>query len=181
MLAPRDHQQWLARDYIGLEYSLVWVWDVQMDIQARIGSLTSSRYFWTTRKHNSSSSSSSSSSSCYSPLKPFCSRRDSQEPQQNGDSNGDKFSTDWDKAWSNIRKQGKTKKKKKSFFSQFSPNKYVTWNPTRSNYPSSEEVDPIKRTERSNLMLWTSPRFTLAGAIVIVTFLLVYTIIAPVK
>uniref|UniRef100_A0A803MIS0 Uncharacterized protein n=1 Tax=Chenopodium quinoa TaxID=63459 RepID=A0A803MIS0_CHEQI len=66
---------------------------------------------------------------------------------------GDKFSTDWDKAWSNFKKQGK-----KSFSSQFSPNKYVTWNPRRSNYPLSEEVDPIKRTERSNLMLWTSPR-----------------------
>lgn len=89
---------------------------------------------------------------------------------------GDKFSTDWDKAWSNFKKQGK-----KTLFSQFSPDKYVSWNPRRSNYPLSEEVDPIKRTERSNLMLWTSPRFTLAGAIVIVTFLLVYTILAPIK
>lgn len=90
---------------------------------------------------------------------------------------GDKYSTDWDKAWKSFRKQGK----KKSLFSQFSPNKYVSWNPRRSNYPLSEEVDPIKRTERSNLMLWTSPRFTLAGAIVLVTFLLVYTILAPIK
>ncbi|KAF3442080.1 hypothetical protein FNV43_RR15996 [Rhamnella rubrinervis] len=89
----------------------------------------------------------------------------------------DKYSTDWDKAWKSFRKQGK----KKSLFSQFSPNKYVSWNPRRSNYPLSEEVDPIKRTERSNLMLWTSPRFTLAGAIVLVTFLLVYTILAPIK
>lgn len=89
---------------------------------------------------------------------------------------GDKFSTDWDKAWSKFRKQGK-----KTFFSQFSPDKYVSWNPRRSNYPLSEEVDPIKKAERSNLMLWTSPRFTLAGAIVIVTFLLVYTILSPVK
>lgn len=90
---------------------------------------------------------------------------------------GDKYSTDWDKAWSSFRKQGE----KKSFFSQFSPNKYVTWNPRRSNYPLSEEVDPIKRAERSNLMFWTSPGFTLAGAIVLVTFLLVYTILAPIK
>jgi hypothetical protein len=89
---------------------------------------------------------------------------------------GDKFSTDWDKAWSKFRKQGK-----KTFFSQFSPDKYVSWNPRRSNYPLSEEVDPIKKAERSNLMLWTSPRFTLAGAIVIVTFLLVYTILSRVK
>ncbi|KAK3227672.1 hypothetical protein Dsin_007534 [Dipteronia sinensis] len=146
-----------------------------MDIQARIGSITSPTQRFFSRSHSSSSS---SSSSYYSLIKPLCSRRDdSQEPQKNGDkNNGDKSATDWDKAWSNFKKQGK-----KSLFSQFSPNKYVSWNPKRSNYPLSEEVDPIKRTERSNLMLWTSPRFTLAGAIVIVTFLLVYTILAPVK
>nr|GEW34774.1 uncharacterized protein [Tanacetum cinerariifolium] len=55
----------------------------------------------------------------------------------------DKSSTDWDKAWSSFKKQGK-----KSLFSQFKPNKYVSWNPTRSNFPLSEEVDPIKRAER---------------------------------
>ncbi|KAF9596964.1 hypothetical protein IFM89_014608 [Coptis chinensis] len=88
----------------------------------------------------------------------------------------DKFSTDWDKAWSSFKKQGK-----KSLFSQFNPNKYVSWNPRRSNYPLSEEVDPIKRAERSNLMLWTSPRFTLAGAIVVVSLLLIYTLLAPMK
>ena len=89
---------------------------------------------------------------------------------------GDKSPTDWDKAWSSFKKQGK-----KSIFSQFSPNKYVSWNPRRSEYPLSEEVNPIKRTDRSNLMLWTSPSFTLGGAVVIVTFLLVYTILAPIK
>lgn len=89
---------------------------------------------------------------------------------------GDKSSTDWDKAWSSFRKQSK-----KNFFSQFSPNKYVTWNPKRSEYPLSEEVDPIKRAEKSNLMLWTSPQFTLVGAIIIVTFLLVYSILAITK
>ncbi|CAA2971781.1 uncharacterized protein LOC111404100 [Olea europaea subsp. europaea] len=89
---------------------------------------------------------------------------------------GDKYSTDWDKAWSSFKKQGR-----KTFFSQFSPNKYVSWNPRRSEFPLSEEVDPIKRTERSNLTLWTSPSFTLVGAIVIVTFLIIYTILAPVK
>ncbi|KAJ6756005.1 protein 23-BISPHOSPHOGLYCERATE-INDEPENDENT PHOSPHOGLYCERATE MUTASE [Salix purpurea] len=89
---------------------------------------------------------------------------------------GDKSSTDWDKAWSNFRKKGK-----KTFFSQFSPNKYVTWNPKSSNYPLSEEVDPIKRTERSNLRIWTGPEFTLVGAIIIVTVLLVYTILVPAK
>ncbi|XP_021738747.1 uncharacterized protein LOC110705166 [Chenopodium quinoa] len=116
-------------------------------------------------------------------FKTFCSKKNSQQPQQNPDDDdakdnktGDKFSTDWDKAWSSFKKQGK-----KSFSSQFSPNKYVTWNPRRSNYPLSEEVDPIKRTERSNLMLWTSPRFTLGLAIVIVSLLLIYTILAPPK
>lgn len=88
---------------------------------------------------------------------------------------GDKLSTDWDKAWASFKKRGK-----KNIFSQFS-DKYVTWNPRRSNYPLSEEIDPIKRTEKSNLMLWTSPTFTLVGAILIVTFLLVYTIIFPLK
>lgn len=89
---------------------------------------------------------------------------------------GDKSSTDWDKAWSNFRKQGR-----KSLFSQFSPDKYVTWNPRRSEFPISEEIDPIKRTERSNLRLWTSPGFTLVVAILIVSFLLLYTILAPIK
>lgn len=88
---------------------------------------------------------------------------------------GDKFSTNWDKAWSSYRKKGK-----KNLFSQFT-DKYVSWNPRRSDYPLSEEVDPIKRTEKSNLMLWTSRTFTLGGAIVIVTFLLLYTILAPIK
>ncbi|KFK34596.1 hypothetical protein AALP_AA5G166300 [Arabis alpina] len=95
------------------------------------------------------------------------------ESPNNGD---DKSSRDWDKAWKNFKKQSK-----KTLFSQFNVDKYVTWNPPRSEFPLSEEVDPIKRTERSNLMLWTSPRFTLVGAIVIVSFLLLYTILAPVK
>ncbi|KAK6943748.1 hypothetical protein RJ641_024850 [Dillenia turbinata] len=89
---------------------------------------------------------------------------------------GENFSTDWDKAWSTFRKRGK-----RTIFSEFSPDKYASWNPRRSNYPLSEEVGPIKRTERSNLLLWTSPGFTLVGAIIIVTFLLIYTILAPVK
>ncbi|XP_057549418.1 uncharacterized protein LOC130827654 [Amaranthus tricolor] len=114
-------------------------------------------------------------------------RKRSQQPGDSKDNNnnnddsedkksGDKFSTDWDKAWSSFKKQGK-----KSLTSQFSPNKYVSWNPRRSNYPLSEEVDPIKRTERANLLLWTSPKFTLGLAIVIVSLLLVYTLLAPMK
>ncbi|XP_012443366.1 uncharacterized protein LOC105768150 isoform X1 [Gossypium raimondii] len=168
-----------------------------MDIRAGIGSLKS-QSFWKTSQRSISSFNFPCSS-----FKTFCSKKDSQQqPQQNGDDNngmkcrsalkaqylsthlefhlniekGDKFSTDWDKAWSNFKKQTK-----RSFLSGFSPNKYVTWNPRQSNYPLSEEVDPIKRTERSNLMLWTSPGFTLVGAIIIVSFLLLYTILAPVK
>ncbi|KAL3646722.1 hypothetical protein CASFOL_009266 [Castilleja foliolosa] len=106
-------------------------------------------------------------------LKPLCAKTPP-PPQQNG--NNDNNTKDWDKAWSSLRRQGK-----KTLFSNFSADKYVSWNPRRSEYPLSEEVDPIKRTERLNLMLWTSPKFTLVGAIIIVTFLLVYTILAPVK
>ncbi|KAF8042441.1 hypothetical protein BT93_A0922 [Corymbia citriodora subsp. variegata] len=145
---------------------------MQMDILSRAGTSVS-RSFWSRRR------SSSSTSSSFSPFKPSCSRREPQQDGGGGDDRGkkgDKFSTDWDKAWSSFRKQGK-----KNLFSGFSPNKYVSWNPRRSDYPLSEEVDPIKRTERSNLMLWTSPRFTLVVAILIVTFLLVYTILAPIK
>ncbi|KAG4205022.1 hypothetical protein ERO13_A04G077000v2 [Gossypium hirsutum] len=99
-----------------------------MDIRAGIGSLKS-QSFWKTFQRSISSCNFPCSS-----FKTFCSKKDSQQqPQQNGDdNNGDKFSTDWDKAW-------------------------------------------------SNLMLWTSPGFTLVGAIIIVSFLLLYTILAPVK
>ncbi|BAF11682.1 uncharacterized protein [Oryza sativa Japonica Group] len=107
-------------------------------------------------------------------LAPRCSRG---SPEKGGGSDkGDTSSTDWDKAWSTFKKKGK-----KTLFSEFSPNKYVSWNPRRSEYPLSEEVDPIRRTERSNLMLWTSPKFTLVMAIVIVSTLLIYTIVVPPK
>ncbi|XP_022888605.1 uncharacterized protein LOC111404100 [Olea europaea var. sylvestris] len=135
----------------------------QMDIRLGIGSFYSQVSCYNSRNQR--------------PFKPCGSKRDPPPPppEQNGD-RGDKYSTDWDKAWSSFKKQGR-----KTFFSQFSPNKYVSWNPRRSEFPLSEEVDPIKRTERSNLTLWTSPSFTLVGAIVIVTFLIIYTILAPVK
>ncbi|XP_076882018.1 uncharacterized protein LOC143530346 [Bidens hawaiensis] len=110
------------------------------------------------------------------PRPPSPSNGDDRNNNNNNNNNKDKFSTDWDKAWSSFKKQGK-----KNMFSQFSPNKYVSWNPRRSNYPLSEETDPIKRAERSNLSLWTGPGFTLGGAIVIVSFLLVYTILSPLK
>ncbi|XP_062210855.1 uncharacterized protein LOC133912234 [Phragmites australis] len=96
-------------------------------------------------------------------------------PDKGGSDKGD-TSTDWDKAWSTFKKKGK-----RTLFSGFSPDKYVSWNPRRTEYPLSEEVDPIKRTERSNLMLWTSPQFTLAGAIIIILTLLIYTLVVPAK
>ncbi|CAL1399208.1 unnamed protein product [Linum trigynum] len=150
-----------------------------MNIQARLRSiitdpsLRSSSPSPSSHSHHHCYQSSSRRCSLFAP--PHCSRNPP-PPPQNGDGQGDKSSTDWDKAWSKFKKQGK-----KTLFSQFSPNKYVTWNPKPSDYPLSEEVDPIKRTERSNLRLWTSPRFTLVGAIVIVSFLLIYTILVPLK
>lgn len=60
---------------------------IRMDIQARIGSVTS-RIFCS-RKHKSQSSSSYSSSKPYSPLRLFCSRRNYQEPREN-DNNDNK-------------------------------------------------------------------------------------------
>nr|KYP70835.1 hypothetical protein KK1_010073 [Cajanus cajan] len=136
-------------------------------------SFTLPTFTFTKHRFSSSRSHSSSSFSSYSPFKLLCSK----ESQRNGDNNnkGDKSSTDWDKAWSKFKKQGGKKP-----FSQFS-DKYVSWNPRRSEFPLSEEVDPIKRTERSNLKFWNSPTFTLGGAVIIVTFLLLYTILAPIK
>ncbi|XP_066352572.1 uncharacterized protein [Miscanthus floridulus] len=103
-------------------------------------------------------------------LVPRCSRG---SPDKSVSDKGE-TSTDWDKAWATFKKKGK-----RTLFSDFSTDKYVTWNPRRSEYPLSEEVDPIKRTERSNLMLWTSPQFTLVGAIIIVLTLLIYTLVVP--
>ena len=88
---------------------------------------------------------------------------------------GNEKPTDWDKAWAKFKRSSK----KSLFSSKFNVDKYVTWNPRRSEYPLSEEVDPIRKTERSNLNVWTSPQFTLFGAIIIVSFLLLYTILAP--
>lgn len=54
-------------------------------------------------------------------------------------------------------------KKKKPFLSMFDMEKYVTRGPQQSNYPLSEEIDPLKRTERATLRFWTDAKFTLAG------------------
>jgi hypothetical protein len=68
---------------------------------------------------------------------------------------------DWDKAWASYRQ---SKKKKKPFLSMFDAEQYVSRSPRNgTGYPSSEEIDPVKRTERSTLDFWTDPRFTMAG------------------
>ncbi|XP_004493937.1 uncharacterized protein [Cicer arietinum] len=118
----------------------------------------------------------SSLSSSSFPFKTLCSKRDESQTNGNNNNKDDKSSTDWDKAWSRFKKQGR-----KTLFSNFSPNKYVSWNPRRSDFPPSEEIDPIKRTERSNLKFWTSPTFTLGGALIILLFLLLYTLQSPIN
>ncbi|KAL2345020.1 hypothetical protein Fmac_006305 [Flemingia macrophylla] len=145
---------------------------MQMDVYANI-SLPLPTFTFSCHRFSSSRYQSSQSFPSQFPFKLLCSK----ESQRKDDNNnkGDKSSTDWDKAWSKFKKQGAKKP-----FSQFS-DKYVSWNPRRSEFPLSEEVDPIKRTERSNLKFWNSPTFTLGGAVIIVTFLLLYTILAPIK
>lgn len=82
-------------------------------------------------------------------------------------------STDWDKAWSNFRKQGK-----KNLFSEFDirkyMEKYVTRDPRPSDYPLSEEVDPLRKSERWALGFWTSSKFTVAGLGIVVGLLIFY-------
>ncbi|KAL9331933.1 hypothetical protein ACSQ67_001543 [Phaseolus vulgaris] len=141
---------------------------MQMDVYTHLSSPPFiSHRFCSSRYHHSSSSSS------HPPFKLLCSKES--QPKDDNNNKGDKSSRDWDKAWSKFKNQGG-----KKAFSKFS-DKYVSWNPRRSEFPLSEEVDPIKRTERSNLEFWNSPTFTLGGAIIIVTFLLLYTILAPIK
>lgn len=82
-------------------------------------------------------------------------------------------STDWDKAWSTFRKQGK-----KNLFSEFDirkyMEKYVTRDPRPSDYPLSEEVDPLRKSERWALGFWTSSKFTVAGLGIVVGLLIFY-------
>ncbi|KAJ8478811.1 hypothetical protein OPV22_022538 [Ensete ventricosum] len=61
------------------------------------------------------------------PLRPRCSKDDHRFPENGKNDKGDRLSTDWDKAWTKFGKQGK-----KSMFSEFKPDKYVSWNPRHS-------------------------------------------------
>lgn len=94
----------------------------------------------------------------------FCTCAKSSSNPEDGSENGSeqskgkKQAVDWDKAWSSYRKQ-----KKKPFLSMFDMDKYVTRGPQRSDYPLSEEIDPLKVTERSALGFWTDSKFTMAG------------------
>lgn len=86
--------------------------------------------------------------------------------------NGGKDETvDWDKAWSSFKKP----QKRKSFL-KLDMEQYVSRQPKHSNYPLSEEVDPLKKAERSLLGAWTSMKFTYALVMVIVG-LVVYMVI----
>ncbi|KAI5075575.1 hypothetical protein GOP47_0009651 [Adiantum capillus-veneris] len=89
-----------------------------------------------------------------------CAKGSSDSDSDNGSnqSKEDKQKVDWDKAWSSYQER-----KKKPFWSIFDMEKYVTRGPQPSNYPLSEEVDPLKRTERATLRFWTDSKFTMAG------------------
>jgi hypothetical protein len=88
-------------------------------------------------------------------------------------SKGESLSTDWDKAWSNYRKQGK-----KNLLSEFNiqkyMEKYVSRDPRPSDYPLSEEVDPLRKSERWALGFWTNSKFTVVGLGVVVGLLIFY-------
>ncbi len=88
---------------------------------------------------------------------------------------------DWDKAWSNFPK---SKMKESGFslksFLKLDMDQYVSRKPNHSKYPLSEEVDPLRRTERGTLNAWTDPKFTVAGFGVIVgLFLYMVVIVGP--
>ncbi|CAK9877127.1 unnamed protein product [Sphagnum jensenii] len=96
-------------------------------------------------------------------------------------SEGKNDPVDWDKAWSNFPK---SKMKESGFslksFLKLDMDQYVSRKPNHSKYPLSEEVDPLRRTERGTLNAWTDPKFTVAGFGVIVgLFLYMVVIVGP--
>ncbi|KAL3701740.1 hypothetical protein R1sor_019762 [Riccia sorocarpa] len=95
-------------------------------------------------------------------------RKDQEEPPK----------VDWDKAWTNFSTP--EKKKKKSFLN-IDMERYVSRKPERSDYPLSEEVDPLRKTERSALEFWSSPKFfyVLIGITVLLFFYMVVIIGPP--
>eukprot|EP00252_Welwitschia_mirabilis_P006800 TRINITY_DN176_c0_g1_i3.p1 TRINITY_DN176_c0_g1~~TRINITY_DN176_c0_g1_i3.p1 ORF type:complete len:171 (-),score=29.13 TRINITY_DN176_c0_g1_i3:1276-1788(-) len=80
---------------------------------------------------------------------------DPNDQNEQNENKGRGFSIDWDKAWASFRKKGK-----KTLFSQFNMEKYVTRNPKRIDYPLSKEIDPFRKAEKTALGPWTSTKFT---------------------
>ncbi|BBM98309.1 hypothetical protein MPTK1_1g12480 [Marchantia polymorpha subsp. ruderalis] len=82
---------------------------------------------------------------------------------------------DWDKAWTKFS----SPEKKKSFLN-IDMEQYVSRRPEHSNYPLSEEVDPMRKSEKSALGFWTTPQFTYVMAGVIVgLFIYMVIIVGP--
>ncbi|KAG0615955.1 hypothetical protein M758_5G079300 [Ceratodon purpureus] len=102
---------------------------------------------------------------------------------ESGDKNkneGEKGSVDWDKAWESFPKP-----KKQNPFNLFSlfnldMEQYVNRRPTHSNFPLSEETDPMRKTERQALNAWTDSKFTLAGlGVVVGLFVYMVVVVGP--
>jgi hypothetical protein len=94
---------------------------------------------------------------------------------------GKKGSVDWDKAWESFpkpKKQNPWTNLLKSL--NIDMEQYVNRRPTHSNFPLSEETDPMRKTERKALDAWTDPKFTLAGVGVVVgLFVYMVVIVGP--
>jgi hypothetical protein len=68
--------------------------------------------------------------------------------------------------------------RKKGLFSNME--QYVSRSPSQADYPLSEEIDPLKRSERQLLSAWTNPRFTYAGfGVVAILFVYMAVIVGP--
>lgn len=80
----------------------------------------------------------------------------------------------WDVAWRAFKKQ----QKKSGLLSGME--QYVSRSPQMSNYPLSEEVDPLRRTEKVALDVWTHPKFTYAGfGVIMGLFVFMAVIVGP--
>ena len=92
----------------------------------------------------------------------------------------EKGPVDWDKAWESFPKP-----KKRNLFNLLSlfnldMEQYVNRRPTHSNFPLSEETDPMRKTERQALNAWTDSKFTLAGlGVVVGLFVYMVVIVGP--
>lgn len=93
---------------------------------------------------------------------------------------GEKGPVDWDKAWESFPKPKKRGSFKFDSLFKVDMEKYVNRKPTHSKFPLSEEIDPLRKTERAALDVWTDPKFTLAGVGVVVgLFVYMVVIVGP--